>query len=350
MVCIYSCKKINKIISFTLCSFLTDTENTSSVFSALLELSGIVFQYGLSHNIIIFFCLHALHLRCHLNSSEQISLVYFFPYRFWKLSITWRRIRACYNACKSWQIIQNMEYLLRDCSRVMNPTFIFLLVMRIMGDSAGHSWYFLGDQTCTLLLFHRSPVMTQHFREGSDLRCIRMNKSSFCLYGKRLLKVQKNDMLEKNPLLISLAGIVTIFSRWIVFRHSSDAIVSCPAALGRVLSGGVRGHQPFDMQALGGPQLTASFLTRSKHFPARKLLCDYPGFCNPHHTKLSLEVPHELWLSHTVNMILLLFMTFPKTWVSAHPENYLKGYTYSESLWKMHLPLYASRHIAGHFC
>lgn len=70
-------------------------------------------------------------------------------------------------------------------------------------------------------------------RNGSlcDLRCIRMNKSSFCLYGQRLFKVQKNDVLEKNTLLISLAGFVTIFSRWIVFRHS-DAIVSCPAALG----------------------------------------------------------------------------------------------------------------------
>lgn len=150
----------------------------------------------------------------------------------------------------------------------------------------------------------------------------------------------------------SFANLSCKDCRYLFKMNSVQTLLWCNCELssctGRVRSGGVRGHQSFDMQALGGPQLTAYFLPRSKHFPARKLLCDWPGFCNPHHTKVSLEVPQELRLSHRVSIILLLFITFPKMWVSAHPENYLRAYT-QDPLWKMHLPLYASRHVAEHF-
>lgn len=63
------------------------------------------------------------------------------------------------------------------------------------------------------------------------LSCIKMNKSTFCLYREKILKVHNSNVLEKNPLLICLAGIFCIFSRWIMFRHSSDLIVCCPAVL-----------------------------------------------------------------------------------------------------------------------
>lgn len=152
------------------------------------------------------------------------------------------------------------------------------------------------------------------------LSCIKMNKSTFCLYREKILKVHNSNVLEKNPLLICLAGIFCIFSRWIMFRHSSDLIVCCPVVLTLRQCGLLVASVPPVCQcALGTPQLAASFLTRSKLSPAGKLPCDYPGFWNPHHTKFLLKGSQELWLSWAAFFFFLV--PDPKSWLSAHPKN-----------------------------
>ncbi|XP_035758766.1 uncharacterized protein LOC118453232 [Egretta garzetta] len=98
-----------------------------------------------------------------------------------------------------------MEYLFQDCSRNLHLTFLvlfftFLLVVRILGHAAGHSWCFHGEQTCSV-----GPVSgiccRDLARRGGmapvcGLGCVRMNQ--------RLMR-----------------------------RRFSDAAGSCPAVLAR---------------------------------------------------------------------------------------------------------------------
>lgn len=61
--------------------------------------------------------------------------------------------------------------------------FTFLVVMRIWGDSAGHSWYFLGEQTCSVGSVSRISYLDLARQGGvalvSGLSCVRMNKGTF---------------------------------------------------------------------------------------------------------------------------------------------------------------------------